>query len=603
MTNASHYPPIDDYAFISDCHCAALISRGGSIDWLCMPRLDAGSYFARLLDHERGGHCAITPGEGGRVAYRRYLDRSLVLETTLENGAGAARLIDCLVLREGGRDDPPHEVIRVVEGVRGRVDLDFHCAPRFDYGEVSPWIRQQGPNCYCAMGGDDGLLITSDTDIAPTGRHALGAAFTVRPGQRVHFSLRFVPPAELDAKAPSARSAEEIDDRLDETLRLWRQWASRAMRVHDPAVLRSALVLRGLVHAPTGAIAAAATTSLPEAPGGQMNWDYRYCWVRDAFFSVNALARIGFDAEAEGFRRFVERTSAGSAREVKVIFGVGGERRLTELELGLAGYRDARPVRVGNAAAGQFQLDMYGELLELTWQWHRRGHSPDDDYWRFLVDLVDTAAERWGEPDHGLWEARGEPQHFVRSKAMCWTALDRGIRLAQQTMRRAPTQRWQRVRDEIREAVEERGYDGERGVFTRTFDSSELDSVLLLLPRAGFIAYDDERMIRTTDAIREELDDNGLLRRFATGAPEGAFLACSFWLVECLAHQGRMSDAREVFDRAVAAGNDLGLFAEEYDTRNATLLGNFPQALTHLSHIAAAVCLRECEPPRPSASI
>lgn len=594
MSEGAKYPPIEDYAFISDCYSAALISRDGSVDWLCMPRLDSGSYLGRLLDWERGGYCSITPdGEGG-APYRRYADNSLVLETTFESGGGEVRLLDCLVIREGGREDPPHQFLRIVEGVRGRVDLHFHCAPVFDYGEVSPWIRQQGPGRYSAIGGDDGLLVSSpDAGLSPSGRHELSTSFTVRAGQRVRFSLESVPPELLDYSPPRELTSGELDSRLEKTLEFWEKWASRARGIEEPGVLRSALVLRGLVHAPTGAIAAAPTTSLPEVPGGSMNWDYRYSWVRDSFFSVNALAEMGFDNEADGFRRFIQRTSAGSAEEVKVMFGLGGERRLTEVQLGLEGYRGSSPVRAGNAASGQLQLDMYGELLELSWQWHLRGHSPDDDYWRFLLDLVDTAAERWSEPDHGFWEVRGDPQHFVRSKVMCWVALDRGIRLAEDSLRQAPTERWKQVRGEIRDAVETKGYDKDRGVFVRTFDSGELDAVLLLLPRVGFVDYNDERMIATTDAIREELDDNGLIRRFPTDSGEGVFLACSFWLVECLLHQERIEEARETFDRAASTSNDLGLFSEEYDMQNDTMLGNFPQALTHLAYISAARAFRE----------
>jgi GH15 family glucan-1,4-alpha-glucosidase len=340
-------------------------------------------------------------------------------------------------------------------------------------------------------------------------------------------------------------------------------------------------------------VAAAPTTSLPEVPGGGMNWDYRYAWIRDSFFSVRSLAEVGFEAEADRFRRFIERSAAGSAESLQLMYGLGGERRLTEEKLDyLEGYRGARPVRVGNAAAGQLQLDMYGELLELSWRWHRRGNSPDDDYWRFLLELVDAAAERWSEPDQGIWEMRGDPQHFVHSKVMCWASLDKGLRLAEECMRKAPERRWKKARGEIREAVEDEGYDEDRGVFTQTFGGKDLDAALLLLPRMAFIDYSDGRMLRTTDAIREDLDDDGLLKRYRSeDTREGAFLACSFWLAECLAHQGRTEDAGAVFDRTLATANDLDLYSEEYDTEARELLGNFPQGLTHLSHISAAVAL------------
>ncbi len=362
---------------------------------------------------------------------------------------------------------------------------------------------------------------------------------------------------------------------------------------YRPGVLRSALVVKALMNDRTGAVAAAPTTSLPESPGGDMNWDYRYSWIRDSFFSVRSLTDLGFEEAADRFRRFVERSAAGSARKLQIMYGVGGERRLTEETLDhLEGYRGARPVRVGNAASGQLQLDVYGELLELAWRW--RGNSPDDDYWRFLLELVDAAADRWCEPDQGLWELRGDPKHFVHSKVMCWAALDRGLRLAEECMRKAPERRWKKAREEIRERIESEGYDADRGVFIQAFGHKDLDAALLLLPRVDFVDYRDERMVRTVDAVREDLDDDGLLKRYRDeSVREGAFLACSFWLAECLARQGRVEDARVVFDRTLATSNDLDLFSEEYDTQKGELLGNFPQGLTHLSHISAAVAIAE----------
>ena len=355
------------------------------------------------------------------------------------------------------------------------------------------------------------------------------------------------------------------------------------------------MVLKALTYEPTGAIVAAATTSLPESPGGDLNWDYRYSWIRDSFFSVRSLAEIGFTSEADRFRRFIERSAAGGAEGMQIMYGVGGERRLTEASLEhLEGYRGARPVRAGNAAANQLQLDAYGTLLELPWRWHQRGNSPDDDYWRFLMELVENAAKLWSKPDHGIWETRGKPRHFVHSKVMCWAALDRGLRLAEECMRRAPVKKWEKTRDEIRAVVEGEGYDKERGVFVQSFGSKQLDAALLLLPKVDFVDYKDQRMVRTAEAIRNELDNDGLVRRYRLKSrEEGAFVACSFWLVECLARQDRFDEARHVFDRAVAAGNDLGLFSEEYDTRQDELLGNFPQGLSHLSHITAALAIVE----------
>jgi GH15 family glucan-1,4-alpha-glucosidase len=603
MAEAERYRPIGEYAFISDCHCAALISRQGSVDWCCMPRFDSGSVFGRLLDPDRGGFCSIS--SDGAETFRRYLGDSLVLETTFKGPSGAARLLDCMTMRAGGAREPYRQLLRVVEGVRGWLRFHLQIASRLDYGEVEPWLHRRGVGAYTAMGGNDGLLISGDVDLDHDGEHQLAASFAVRAGHRVHLSIQYQRPEDLDRASLVAPAAAELDRRLQETLQWWRAWSSRMVfdSPDAPAANRSAIVLKGLQNARTGAIVAAPTTSLPETPGGERNWDYRYSWVRDSAFTVRSLAALGREAEPDAFRRFVERSAAGGTASLQIVYGVGGERHLTERTLDdLEGYRGARPVRVGNAAARQVQLDVYGELLALAWRWHRRGSSPDDDYWRFLVALVDAAAERWQEPDQGIWELRGQPRHFVHSKVMCWVALDRGLKLADECLRTAPTRRWTKVRDEIRTAVEQDGYDKGRGVFVQSFGSKELDAALLRLPSVDFVAYDDPRMVRTTDAIRQELGDgNGLILRCrspdALNGREGAFVPCSFWLVECLAHQGQLQKARELFDRVCACGNDLGLFSEEYDGSTGELLGNFPQGLSHLSHIAAAVALAETSGP------
>lgn len=612
MTAQAPYPPIDDYALIGDCHSAALISRSGSIDWCCMPRFDSGSCFGRLLDWDKGGCCSIAPTDGGHTAFREYLDHTLVLATTLRTDSGEAIVYDCFAMRTGGKLDPRRQLLRIVEGVRGLVELHLHIAPRFDYGAVKPWIRHEGLRRYSAIGGNDSLLVESDAELMLVDRHDLTATFSVRAGERVRTAITYYDPAGLDRDCPPPTGATELDERLKETLEWWRHWSSRAAcdGPDAPAVIRSAITLKALTYAPTGAIIAAPTTSLPESPGGGRNWDYRYSWIRDSSFSVRALADIGCVTEADGFRRFIQRAAAGSAETLQIVYGVGGEQRLPELTIDdLDGYWGAKPVRVGNAASTQVQLDAYGELLDLSWHWHKRGSSPDDDYWRFILDLVDTAAERWKEPDRGLWEWRGAPQHFVHSKVMCWAALDRGIKLAEECLRQAPLRRWRAARKEIRTAIEGEGYDEKRGVFVQAFGSAALDSALLLLPTVDFVAWDDPRMIRTVDAIREDLDDHGMLLRYRLSESddglhgrEGSFLACSFWLVECLARQGRAGEARQVFDRLSSTSNDLGLFAEEYDARHGMMLGNFPQGLTHLSHIAAAVAMAQedrFDPPEP----
>jgi GH15 family glucan-1,4-alpha-glucosidase len=600
----SPYPPISEYALVGDCHSAALVSRSGSIDWCCMPRLDSDSCFGRLLDWRRGGHFSIAPRDGSYTTFRRYLDDTMVLETHFICRTGEARLVDLFAMRRGGRETPRRHLIRVVEGIRGHVDFRAEIAVRFDYGDVRPWLRHIGTHVFAAIGGDTGLVIAAEEHLQPDD-HDLTCEFSVRAQDRVRFSVLYQDPARLDAETPEVPDHDEIDRRVDETVQWWLRWA-RQCDFHGPdeiATRRSALILKALSNAPSGAIAAAATTSLPESLGGSRNWDYRFSWIRDSTFSVRALAEVGFTKEAEGFRRFIQRSAAGSAEELQIMYGLGGERRLTELELvQLEGYRKSRPVRIGNAAAGQRQLDAYGELVLLSWRWHQRGHSPDDDYWRFLLELIDAAAKRWAEPDRGIWEIRGKPRHFVHSKVLCWAALDRGIALATECMRKAPLTRWRRTAREIKAAVESEGYDAKRGCFTQAFGTPAMDSSLLLMPTSGFIAWDDERMVRTTDAVREELEQAGLLLRYrpkrqldGQEGREGVFLPCTFWLAECLARQGRIADARDVFDRATSTCNDLGLLAEEYDPRRRLMLGNYPQALSHLSHLTAAKALRDGE--------
>jgi GH15 family glucan-1,4-alpha-glucosidase len=596
------YPPIADYALIGDCHTAALVSRSGSIDWCCFPRFDSGSYFGRLLSWDNGGFCSLGPAPTRRQAFssRRYLRDTLVLETTFDAGGGEARLIDFFAMRKGGARDPYQQIVRIVEGVRGRVRFQVDVCPRFDYAEVKPWIRKLGPGVFSAIGGNDALVIWSDFDLTTAKDHDLNGEFTVAAGERLHLSLQYMPPEDVDRRHTDVPTPEVLDGRLDETVRWWRGWRKRAHLsgpFEEPAI-RSAIVLKSMQNAPTGGIVAAPSTSLPEAIGGGRNWDYRFSWVRDSAFVVRSLVELGCQAEADGFRRFIERSAASGAEDLQIVFGVGGERRLMELAVPeMEGYRRSSPVRVGNNAATQFQADVYGWLLLQAWDWHQLGHSPDDDYWRFLVSLVDCAAQQWRRPDAGIWELRGSPRHFVHSKAMCWAAADIGLKLAGESSRKAPEQRWRRTAREIRKAVERDGYDRRRGIFVESFGSRSLDAALLLLPISGFVEWQDERMVRTTDAIREKLEDGGLLRRYerrdGLGGREGAFLACSFWLAECLARQDRLEEAREVFDRAMSTGNDLGLFSEEYDTSNDEMLGNFPQGLTHLSHVAAAVALTE----------
>ena len=594
------YSPISDYGYIADCHAAALISRSGSIDWCCMPRMDSRSCFARLLGWDTGGYCRISPASSYQTT-RKYLEHTLILQTTFDSNSGLVRLLDFFPMRQEGEHTPYSQILRIAEGLEGKVKLSMEVKPRFDYGAVKPWIRARDGGGFVAIGGCDGLLISGDFKMEISNRHDIMGESVIEKGQRRYLSMLWRKPESLDEALEEAPAIAELDRRLEETETWWRKWASQG-KLEGPyadRAMTSALVLKGLSNAPTGAIAAAATTSLPESPGGSRNWDYRFTWVRDSAFSVRSLRELGFEKEADGFRRFIERSAAGSAEELQILFGLGGERRIQEHEIPeLAGYRGASPVRVGNAARQQVQLDVYGELLDLAWRWHGLGNSPDDDYWEFLVELINGAAVNWEKPDAGIWEMRGEPRHFVHSKVMCWSALNRGIKLAGELKRKCPLAKWEKAREEIRRTVEEKGYDKERGVFVQSFGNPQMDAALLLLPLTEFIDYRDPRMIRTTEAVRRELSEDGLLRRYPADRDgmvgrEGVFLACSFWLAECLARQGKVADGNAVFQRVLATGNDLGLFSEEYDTSRREMLGNFPQGLTHLSLIAAAVALEE----------
>jgi len=599
MPNDRSYPPLAEYGYIADCHSSALVSRDGSIDWCCLPRIDSGSCFGRILDWEKGGYCRIRPAGDYRIA-RRYLPGTLVLETLFKTDNAEARLLDCLTMREGGEHHPHRQILRIIEGVRGKMEFIVDVAPVFDYGDIYPWIRKRKDH-HLAIGGNNGLLISGDLPLKMKHRHHLVCRCHCDEGKRAHLSILWRPPEDLDEGLVDPPAIQELDDRLEETIRWWERWSGRtdSQGRYAEQCRRSAILLKGLSYAPTGAIAAAATTSLPEWISGVRNWDYRFSWIRDSYFTVRSLIELGHVKEADGFRRFIERAAAGRAEEIQVFFGVGGERRLFEHQLkNLAGYRESRPVRIGNAAETQTQLDVYGELLGLAWIWHTHKRSPDDDYWEFLVSLVNDAAKNWTRPDQGIWEMRGAPRHFVQSKAMCWSALDRGIRLAEDLARDAPVDAWKKERDKIRTAIETKGYDPERGVFIQAFDHPRMDAALLLLPVSGFVSYDDDRMIRTAEAVRNELEEDGLLRRYTSDrdgieGPEGVFCACSFWLAECFARQGRLQEAGRIFSRTLACGNDLGIFSEEYDPKAAEMLGNFPQALTHLSLITAAVAFAE----------
>lgn len=599
-------PSIGDYALIGDCHGAALVSGTGSIDWCCLPRFDSSSCFGALLDPAHGGSCSVSVA--GDAAWRgsSYIEDTLVLQTLVESAQATLRVTDFFAMREHGALSPRRELIRIVTCERGHAEVRVEVAPRFDYGRTRPWLRRSDTDTITATGGDNGLLIFSDGQ-PQIEQQAVQARKLLHAGERLRLLVRSVQPHLLE-REPSDLDAEAIDRRLEETIAWWRKWRTHVnvTGAEQRAIVRSAITLKALTYAPTGAIVAAPTTSLPERLGGTRNWDYRYSWVRDSALTADTLAEIGCEYEARQFRHFIVRSAGGHAEDLQIVYGIGGERRLPELELDLPGYRDSRPVRIGNGAVDQVQLDAFGEILDLDWRWQLRGHSPDDDEWQFFAELIEQVIERWTEPDHGIWEWRGEPRHFVHSKACCWEAVDRGLRLAEASGRRSPVRRWRRASRQIREAIEARGYDAQRGVFVQCFDEPGLDAALLLLPATGVVSFDDERMLRTTDAIREELDANGLLYRYrmADDLPEGegAFLACSFWLATCYARQQRLAQAREVFDRAAATASSVGLFSEEVDPSSGELLGNYPQTLAHLAHAEAARALAAAGASAPLAT-
>ncbi|HEY3785729.1 MAG TPA: glycoside hydrolase family 15 protein [Steroidobacteraceae bacterium] len=603
---AQPYPPIADYALIGDCHSAALVSRAGSIDWCCLPRFDSDSCFGRLLDWQHGGYFAITPPPGAQ-ARREYLTDTLVLTTMYRHGRNEARIIDFFSMRIGGRQKPRRELVRIIEGVRGHMQFDISIVPRLDYGDVKPWVFPSGDHAFFAVGSNAGLRIFGDVPLQPGADHCLQAVVRVRPKQRLHIGLQFWRPEKAHTFPQRRTARAELDAHFRETVRWWRKWAQRIVYADappGPGILRSAVTLKALTFAPTGAIIAAPTTSLPEHAGGERNWDYRYCWIRDSIFTCWALTNSGAAAEAEGVRHFIQRTAAGNADELQVLYAVDGKRRLPEVILSnLAGWRGSRPVRIGNAAERQFQADMYGLVLELSWRGSAQGHEPKAVYWSFLCQIIEAAISRWSCADRGIWEIRSRPLHFVHSKVMCWAAVNRGIGLAQKYQLEAPLVRWREVRDAMRSEIERRGMDHRRGIFVRNYGSRDVDAALLLLPLTDFVAYDDERMVRTTDVIRKNLTRDGLLLRYRSEdglrGHEGAFLACTFWLVECLARQGRRHEARRVFRRACACANDVGLFAEQFSRSARHMLGNFPQGLTHLAHINAALALCDAPMPQP----
>ncbi len=587
-------PAIEDYALIGDCRSAALVSLHGSIDWLCWPRFDSPACFAALLGRAEHGRWSIAPDAEPVGISRRYRPGTLVLETVFDTAAGSVALIDFMAMHGDFAAKPP-SVVRIVEGRHGSVAMRLHFALRFDYGQAIPWVtRLEDKSGLQAVAGPDMAVLRTPVDLRGQGM-ATVADFTVAAGERVAFVLshgpsQLPPPAALDAEAA-----------LADTEAHWTEWSARCTYrgAWRDAVQRSLITLKALTYVPTGGIVAAPTTSLPEQLGGQRNWDYRFCWLRDATFTLLAMLHAGYEDEARAWGGWLRRAVAGSPDQIQTMYGIAGERRLVEWTVGnLPGYQGAAPVRVGNAASEQLQIDVYGELMDALYQAAHSGLVPPDSAWQLQRLLVVHLERIWQQPDEGIWEVRGGAKHFTFSKVMAWVAVDRAIRTAEEFSLHGPLEAWRRLRDAIHASVCANGVDAERSCFVQSYGSKSLDASLLLIPLVGFLPAEDPRIAGTVAAIEKDLMQDGLILRYRThegvdGLPpgEGKFLACSFWYADNLVLLGRQDEARAMFERLLGLANDVGLLAEEYDPKAQRQVGNFPQAFSHLALIDTALNL------------
>ena len=589
--------PIEDYGFIGNMLSCALVARDGSIDWLCLPRFDSDACFAALLGTEEHGRWRIAPADAQPRVSRRYREGTTVLETTFETDEGAVTIIDFMPLSS---DEEHVDVIRIVRGDRGRVRMRMDLVLRFGYGAAMPWVQRTDFGLR-AIAGPDAVELHTEVELRGEDFHTV-AEFTVGEGAAVPFALGW---------HPSHRAPERTIDpqaRLDETTAWWQDWSQKCRFGDHPwrdAVMRSLITLKALTYQPTGGVVAAATTSLPETIGGGRNWDYRFCWIRDATLTLYALLTSGYRDEAAAWREWMLRASAGHPAQLQIMYGIAGERRLDETELPwLPGYEKSPPVRIGNGASGQLQIDVYGELMDALHVARKFELEPSHASWSFQQVLLEDLAGKWRDPDAGIWEVRGPPRHFTHSKLMAWVAFDRGIRAVADFGLSGPADDWRRTRDEIAEVIMERGWSEKRGSFVQHFETEELDASLLLVPLVGFLPPDDPRVLATISAIQEELVDDGLVMRYrathvddGVGGREGTFLACSFWLADALCMTGRLDEAQTLFERLLGLRNDLGLLAEEYDPRAGRQLGNFPQAFSHIGIVNTANNLASASGP------
>jgi GH15 family glucan-1,4-alpha-glucosidase len=582
---------IEDYALIGDTRTCALVDVDGSIDWLCLPRFDSGAVFAALLGTDANGRWQVAPDGAHRITQRRYRPDTLVLETEFATGSGRVRVVDCMVMHFG--DEGP-QLVRLVEGVEGTMAMRSDVLFRPDYGQVLPWFRQSGRRLVIFAGPD---AVALDGDIAHTVvDDAASASFTIAAGDRLGIRLSWT---GTSSRLPAMADVGALVER---TTAWWCGWAAKCSYAGTDrdAVMRSLITLKALSYTQSGGIVAAPTTSLPERLGGVRNWDYRYCWLRDATYTLLALMDGGYTTEAAAWRDWLLRAVAGHPKQMQIMYGLDGERRLTETEIGwLPGYAGSRPVRVGNAAHGQRQLDVYGEVMDALHQARANGLPPDDNAWALQVRLINYLETIWAQPDDGIWEIRGHRQQFVHSKVMAWVAFDRAIKGVETFGFEGPVDQWRRVRRAIFEEVCERGYDPKRKTFTQYYGSDELDAATLLIAPVGFLPAADERVVGTVAAIEQNLLSDGFVQRYTMqgssvdGLPpgEGAFLMCTFWLADNYTLAGRQDEARELFDRLLGLRTETGLLSEEYDTSNRRLVGNFPQAFSHVALVTTALSL------------
>ncbi|KHL05506.1 glycoside hydrolase family 15 protein [Sinomonas humi] len=579
---------IEDYAIIGDLHTAALVGTDGSIDWLCLPNFDSPACFASLLDGPKAGRWLLAPEGGGECTRRQYREDTLVLETEWELDGGAVRVIDFMPPR-----DEVADVVRIVEGLSGEVKMRGELVMRFDYGHIVPWVRRNHTGVH-AVAGPDALYLDTTTKVH--GEHmSTVSEFTVKAGERVPFVLTW---AQSHLPRPRSVDAEEA---LEGTTSYWTEWSSKSKAAgpHRDAIQRSLITLKALTYMPTGGIVAAATTSLPEQIGGPRNWDYRYCWLRDATWTLQSLIAGGYTDEAAAWRDWLLRAVAGDPADLQIMYSLHGARRLPETEIGwLKGFENSKPVRIGNAAAGQFQLDVWGEVLDGLALTRNSLIGQPDDSWDMQTAIMEHLEKIWDQPDNGLWEMRGPRRQFTHSKVMAWVAADRMVKAVRESGLTGPADRWEDLRDRIHDEVMEKAFDTERNTFVQSYGSKELDASLLLIPRVGFLPRRHPRVLGTIDAIQRELTQDGFVLRYKPeasddGLPgrEGIFVACSFWLVEALLGAGRGPEAEELFHRLLGLRNDVGLLSEEWDPQAARQLGNTPQAFSHFALITTATQL------------